>query len=189
MATAGTLRLTIVEAELTRDVGTADDLKMDPYVVIRNRSNAMRTDTKWDAGKTPTWNETLEVQVGNISDDLELRVMDENEATNAEIGSCTVKMASMCVSGGLDDWFQIQFGGKRAGRIHLSGDWIASGSDPVAFSASRSPGLQQTISQQAAIDMQRSGMKPQQSAAYTMPKYGFQQPTQMSAPAWQDRQF
>ena len=105
MATAGTLRLTIVEAELTRDVGTADDLQMDPYVVIRNRSNAMRTDTKWDAGKTPVWNEVLEVNVANISDDLELRVMDENEATNAEIGSCTVKMQSMCVQGGLDDWF------------------------------------------------------------------------------------
>ena len=142
MATAGTLRLTVVEAILTRDVGTADDLQMDPYVVIRNRSNAMRTDTKWDAGKTPVWNETLEVQVTNINDDLELRVMDENEATNAEIGNCTVKMQSMCVSGGLDDWFQIAYGSKSAGRIRLSGEWLPIGSDPIAFSASRMPGLQ-----------------------------------------------
>ena len=65
----------------------------------------MRTETRWDAGKTPVWNETLDVQVTNINDDLELRVMDENEATNAEIGNCTVKMQSMCVSGGLDEWF------------------------------------------------------------------------------------
>ena len=88
MATQGTLRLTIVEATLTRDTGTADDLQMDPYVVIKNRRNAQRTDTKWDAGKTPTWNETLDVEVGNISDNLEVRVMDENEATNAMIGEC-----------------------------------------------------------------------------------------------------
>ena len=56
MATHGTLLLTIVEAELTRDVGTADDLQMDPYVVLKNRSNAMRTETQVDAGKTPAWN-------------------------------------------------------------------------------------------------------------------------------------
>ena len=97
MATQGTLYLTVIQADLTRDVGTADDLQMDPYVVIRNRNNASRTDTKWDAGKSPNWNETLEVQVRDISDDLCLVVMDENEATNAEIGNCKIKMASFCV--------------------------------------------------------------------------------------------
>ena len=37
MATHGTLRLTIIEADLQRDVGTADDLVMDPYVVVNNK--------------------------------------------------------------------------------------------------------------------------------------------------------
>ena len=37
MATQGTLVLHIMEAQLDRDVGTADDLVMDPYVVITNR--------------------------------------------------------------------------------------------------------------------------------------------------------
>ena len=115
MSTQGILRLTIVEATLTRDVGTADDLQMDPYVVIKNNNNAMRTDTKWDAGKAPKWNETLDVDVGNISDNLTIRVMDENAGTNSEIGCCEVKMASMCVSGGLDSWFPIVFGNKCAG--------------------------------------------------------------------------
>ena len=39
MATQGCLRLTVIEAILDRDVGTADDLCMDPYVVITNRQN------------------------------------------------------------------------------------------------------------------------------------------------------
>ena len=34
MATQGTLALRVIEATLDRDVGTADDLCMDPYVVI-----------------------------------------------------------------------------------------------------------------------------------------------------------
>ena len=147
MATQGTLRLTIVEAQLTRDTGTADDLKMDPYAVIKNRSNAQRTETKWDAHKTPVWNETLDLQVSNISDNLSIRVMDENEATNAQIGECQVKMASMCVSGGLDAWFPIMHDSKPAGQLHLTGEWLPAGSDPVAWSASVSPGLQQTVAQ------------------------------------------
>ena len=138
--------MTVIEAVLTRDTGTANDLQMDPYVVISNRSNSMRTETKWDAGKTPTWNETLDVIVNAISDDVELRVMDENVATNSVIGNCTIKMASMCVSGGLDEWLQLAHGSKSAGRIHLRGEWCPVGSDPIAFSASRMPGLQQMVS-------------------------------------------
>ena len=68
--------------------------------------------------------------------------MDENEATNALIGSCTIKMSSMCVSGGLEAWFQLAHANKSAGRILLKGDWIAAGSDPVAVSAAAMPGLQ-----------------------------------------------
>ena len=61
MATQGCLRLAVIEAVLERDVGTADDLIMDPYVVISNRNNASRTRALEDAGKTPCWNETIEL--------------------------------------------------------------------------------------------------------------------------------
>ena len=37
MTTRGTLTLTVIDAQLERDVGTADDLVMDPYVVVTNR--------------------------------------------------------------------------------------------------------------------------------------------------------
>ena len=63
MATQGTLRLTVIEAALDRDVGTAEDLCMDPYVVIANKANQMRTQTIEDGGKTPTWNETFDLNV------------------------------------------------------------------------------------------------------------------------------
>ena len=61
MATQGCLRLSVIDAVLERDVGTADDLVMDPYVVISNRINAARTTALEDAGKTPCWNETIEL--------------------------------------------------------------------------------------------------------------------------------
>ena len=142
MATQGTLYITVIEAELTRDVGTADDLVMDPYVVLKNRSNAMRTCALENAGKLPKWNETLEVTVRNISDDILMRVMDENVATNTEIGNCNLKLGSLCVNGGIQGWFPLAYGSQCAGRIHLKAEWCPSGSDPVAFSASQMPGLQ-----------------------------------------------
>ena len=61
MATLGVLRLTVTEAELVRNVGTADDLIMDPYVVVSNRQHANRTSAKEDAGLHPVWNETIEL--------------------------------------------------------------------------------------------------------------------------------
>ena len=63
MATCGTLRLTIIEAQLDRDVGTTDDLVMDPYVVVTNRQNSARTTAKENAGTTPVWNETIDIDV------------------------------------------------------------------------------------------------------------------------------
>ena len=40
MATCGVLRLSILEAVLERDVATADDSVMDPYVVLKSRVHA-----------------------------------------------------------------------------------------------------------------------------------------------------
>ena len=54
MATNGTLTLTVIEARLDRDTETFG--KMDPYVVIHNRMQRLRTTTQEDAGKEPTWN-------------------------------------------------------------------------------------------------------------------------------------
>ena len=141
MATLGVLRLTVTEAELVRNVGTADDLIMDPYVVVSNRQHANRTSAKEDAGLHPVWNETIELQVSNISDDVCVKVMDENVGANCEIGRCGIKLAAMCVNGGLEGWWEIGFGSARAGRIYLKGEWEPQGSDPVAVSAAAMPGL------------------------------------------------
>ena len=82
MATKGSLRLTIIEAVLERDVGTADDLIMDPYVVVRNGQFSARTNALEDAGKTPVWNETIELSIERMNEDVALRVMDENIGAN-----------------------------------------------------------------------------------------------------------
>ena len=68
MATAGALRLEILEARLTRDTEVFS--KMDPYVIIQTRMEKFRTTTKDGAGKTPVWNETFNIDVKYVGDDM-----------------------------------------------------------------------------------------------------------------------
>ena len=95
--------------------------------------------------------------------------MDENVASNTEIGNCKIRLAAMCVEGGLENWWQIAYRGKKAGRIHVHGEWIATGSDTVAFSASAKPGLQQNSGQKNTLSSEIS--KLPKINTYQMPSY------------------
>ena len=107
----------------------------------------MRTQTIEDAGKTPVWNETFDLNVRQINDDIALRVMDENVNANTEIGTCSLKLAALCVNGGLENWWPISYGPKQAGRIHMIAEWFPAGSDPVSVSAAAMPGQQTVVHQ------------------------------------------
>jgi len=119
MATSGKLKIHVKEARLTRDTETFG--KMDPYVVINTRMQRFRTRTAQDQGKTPKWNnETFEVDVKYIGDDMKLEVFDEDPCDSDYVGGCTIKLSSLAINGGLDEWFEIQFKGKKAGAVHLN---------------------------------------------------------------------
>ena len=52
-AQSGKLKLTVVEAKLTRD--TEFFGKMDPFCIIEYRQERHKTQVKQNAGKTPKW--------------------------------------------------------------------------------------------------------------------------------------
>ena len=51
---------------------------MDPYVVIETRQQKVRTNTLQGAGKTPIWNQSFDIDVKYIGDDLTLTILDED---------------------------------------------------------------------------------------------------------------
>ena len=51
--TSGTLKITVVEANLTRNTETFG--KMDPYVKLETRMQKFKTTTINSGGKTPKW--------------------------------------------------------------------------------------------------------------------------------------
>ena len=121
MATSGTLRLTIIEAKLTRDTELFG--KMDPWVNIETRHQKLRTRTLNGAGKTPKWDQAFDVDVKYIGDDMNITVYDEDVTTNDLVGKTVIKLSALCVNNGLDDWFPIHYKGKQSGQLHLKGVW------------------------------------------------------------------
>jgi len=103
MATSGTLKLEVIEAKLTRD--TDFWTKMDPYVVIETRQQKVRTNTLQGAGKTPKWNQSFDIDVKYIGDDITLTILDEDVTSSDKVGMAVIKLSSLCVNGGLDEWF------------------------------------------------------------------------------------
>ena len=65
---------------------------------------------------------------------MHVEVRDEDVTTSDLIGECTIKLSSLCINGGLDDWFEIQYKGKKSGTIHLKGIWTPTKA-PVAATA------------------------------------------------------
>ena len=58
-----------------------------------------------------------------IGDDITLSVFDEDPGKDDLIGRAEIKISSLCVGSGLDEWFKIFFQGREAGVIHLKAIW------------------------------------------------------------------
>ena len=138
-STKGTLSVQILEARLERDVETFG--RMDPYVCVQYRHQHMRTKTNEDGAKEPAWqDEIMEIDVKYIGDDMNIQIKDENMMCDDElIGEATVKVSSLCVNGGLDDWWPVAYKGKHAGSLHLKSTWNPDSTDPISASAANKP--------------------------------------------------
>jgi len=101
---------------------------MDPYVVIKYRQEVLKTKEHTDGGKTPQWNETFEIDVKYVGDDVRIEIVDSETIGKDEvIGFADVKLSSMCMQQPLDEWWSIQHKGKKAGQVHLKCVWKPAG--------------------------------------------------------------
>ena len=83
----------------------------------------MKTRTLQGAGKAPKWDQVFDIDVKYIGDDMTVTVFDEDVTTSDLVGKAIVKLSSLCVNNGIDDWFPIQYKGKQSGQVHLKGVW------------------------------------------------------------------
>ena len=151
MATSGKLKLHIIEANLTRDTEVFS--KMDPFCKLQMRDQTYKTKVLNGAGKKPKWNEMWEIDVKYIGDDLYIECRDEDVTSSDEIGVATIKLSSLCAGGGMDEWFDLTYKGKKSGTIHLKGVFTPHGAQPAA------PQMQQQKQPQVVI-VQQPGTGP-----------------------------
>lgn len=57
-----------------------------------------------------------------------MKVFDEDIISKFDdlVGECTLKLSSLCVNTGIDEWFPIMYMGKQSGTIHLKSIWRPS---------------------------------------------------------------
>lgn len=92
---------------------------MDPYLIIEYQGHKHRTKTHEHGGKTPHWNHHFEMQVDSLSDDVVLKVYDQCIMSDDFVGYGVVKMSSLCINGGVNEYFRINYDEREAGIVHL----------------------------------------------------------------------
>ena len=92
------------EARLTRDTETFG--KMDPYCVLEMREKRVKTIVCQDQGKTPNWKgEMIIFDIKYIGDVIRLSCLDEDVGEDDLIGEAEIKIETMCIGSGLDEWY------------------------------------------------------------------------------------
>ena len=104
------------------------------------------------------WNQTFEMDVKYIGDDLKIECWDyEKIGSNDLVGDTKIKLSALCTNGGIDDWFHIQYKGKDAGILHLKSVWqplmIAAPTNPLIGAAG------QAINSLAELERERMEQK------------------------------
>ena len=92
---------------------------MDPFVKLQYREQSFKTKVASGAGKQPKFNETFQIDVKYIGDDLTIGIYDEDVVGSDMVGEVSIKLQALVMNGGIDEWFTVQYKGKPIGKIHL----------------------------------------------------------------------
>jgi len=90
----------------------------------------------------------FDIDVKYIGDDMCIKVFDEQISSNDATGACQMKLSSLCVQGGLDEWFPIVYKGKSAGQVHLRSQWF-----PTAKALAKKEALKEKTSEKNETDI------------------------------------
>lgn len=114
----GNLIIKPLTANLTRNTDFLS--RMDPYVKFILGGQVKQTNVAYEAGKTPGWNDQISFYYNN-EDMLTIEVWDKDKLSKDDmVGSASLAMATIQKRGNMfNDWIQLTYKGKDAGRILL----------------------------------------------------------------------
>lgn len=86
--------------------------KMDPYCTITYKNQKFKTKVHENAGKLPKWNQSFSFEVESPTEEIVLRCWDMDLTSSDPIGYATIKLSSLMINCGIDDWFPIMYENK-----------------------------------------------------------------------------
>jgi Ca2+-dependent lipid-binding protein len=92
----------------------------------------LKTKVKDYAGKTPIWNEEFQFDVEDTSQEIFLRVWDQDMLSSDAVGFVKLKTSSLMINCGVDEWFTIYYQNESAGEVHLISSFAPEGGDQYA---------------------------------------------------------
>ena len=119
------LTITVAEGKLIRDTemfGT-----MDPYCTITFKNQKFKTRIHNGGGKKPIWGDTFSIETTSPTEEIVLRCWDQDVTTSDPIGFVTIKLSSLMINCGVEDWFPIMFENKTAGEIFIKSKFEPKG--------------------------------------------------------------
>ena len=137
----GNVALTVISANTTRDTDTFG--KMDPYVILKIGSSKTehKTSVKDSAGKTPVWNEVINLDIPSTNEVLHVIVMDKDPVGSDLVGEVDIQLSDLCSTRAERD-FTLIYKKKSCGTIKLKADFKEAASAPKALTNSSNKTLE-----------------------------------------------
>jgi len=127
MSGKGLLELQLLKGKLTHDTEMLG--KMSPYITLVYKQKKHKSKVHHEGGKTPIFGDKFTFEVSSATEDITMRVWDLDLTTSDAVGFCQIKIASLIINNGVEDWFDIYFDNKNAGSIQLRTKFEPEGGD------------------------------------------------------------
>jgi len=103
--------------------------KMSPYITLVFKQQKMKSKIHYEGGKEPIFGDKFSFDITDASEEIVMRVWDKDMTTSDAVGFCKIKITSLIINNGVEDWFDIYFDNKKAGSIQVRSRFEPVGGD------------------------------------------------------------
>ena len=122
----GIATITVKEGDITHDT---DIWKMNCYCTLVFNGKKLKTGIDNTNAKKPKWGDKFQLEIENCTEELTLRVWDQDTTSSDAVGFTKIKMSSLIINCGVEDWFTILYDNKPAGKILVACEFAPEGGD------------------------------------------------------------
>ncbi len=127
----GELFIKVIGAALIRDTEALG--KMDPYFQITYNGEVYKTKVISEGGKNPQWNESFDIEIKSLQDEIKFTVYDEDSMTNDLVGERLFKVRSICQAALTQRTIPLIYQGKRSGDVSIETSFVPEAERKVLY--------------------------------------------------------